>query len=262
MTGHADARGGRRRRVAAGHIVLWAGGSLWIGHVEEAVGAHAHHALQVTLALDGPARLRGRGDAQWRAYRGAVVGSRCPHELDARGQTVALLFVEPESPAGRALADRYPARSVHSLAPSMIDPIVAQLAEAYAGGQKAQLLAAGRAAVATLTAGAVPRRALDPRVARAIAWLRGALDGPVTLAGTAAAVALSPGRFRHLFVAETGLTFRAYVLWLRLSRAVELVAARRPVTEAAHAAGFADAAHLSRTFRRTFGVAPAMLDPR
>jgi AraC-like DNA-binding protein len=103
---------------------------------------------------------------------------------------------------------------------------------------------------------------MDPRVARATEWLRGALDGPVTLARTAAAVALSPGRFRHLFVAETGLTFRAYVLWLRLSRAVELVAARRPVTEAAHAAGFADAAHLSRTFRRTFGVAPAMLDPR
>jgi AraC-like DNA-binding protein len=261
MTGHADSQRGRRR-VAAGHIVLWEGGSLWTGSVEEAVGAHAHHAIQITLALDGTALLRAGGDAQWRAYRGALVGSRCPHELDARGRTIALLFVEPESPAGRALVERYPMRGVHPLAPSLIAPIVARLADACASGQKAQLLAAGRDAVATLTAGTAPRRSLDPRVARAIAWVRVALDGPVSLASAAAAVALSPGRFRHLFVAETGLTFRAYVLWLRLMRAVELVAARRPVTEAAHAAGFADAAHLSRTFRRTFGVAPAMLDPR
>lgn len=31
------------------------------------------------------------------------------------------------------------------------------------------------------------------------------------------------------------------------------------LTEAAHAAGFADSAHFSRTFRRMFGVAPASL---
>ena len=34
------------------------------------------------------------------------------------------------------------------------------------------------------------------------------------------------------------------------------------LTEAAHEAGFADSAHLSRTFRATFGIAPSFLFER
>jgi AraC family transcriptional regulator len=38
--------------------------------------------------------------------------------------------------------------------------------------------------------------------------------------------------------------------------------ADRSWTEAAHAACFADSAHLTRTFRRMFGINPAALVPR
>ena len=74
--------------------------------------------------------------------------------------------------------------------------------------------------------------------------------------------ALSPGRFRHLFVAHTGTSFRAYVLWTRLNVAIQFAMVGRSWTEAAHAAGFADSAHLTRTFRRMFGINPAALVPR
>jgi AraC-like DNA-binding protein len=74
-----------------------------------------------------------------------------------------------------------------------------------------------------------------------------------------AAAALSTGRFRHLFVRETGVAFRPYVLWLRLNVAIECSMQGRSWTEAAHEAGFADSAHLSRTFRRMFGMNPATL---
>jgi AraC-like DNA-binding protein len=45
-------------------------------------------------------------------------------------------------------------------------------------------------------------------------------------------------------------------------RALERYAAGRPLTEAAHAAGFADSAHLSRTFRRMFGLPATVLELR
>jgi len=81
------------------------------------------------------------------------------------------------------------------------------------------------------------------------------LDTPVSLAEVAAHVGLSNGRARHLFVEHTGMPFRTYRLWLRLMRAVELFAMGSSLTEAAHGAGFSDSSHLSRTFRRMFGIA-------
>ena len=61
-------------------------------------------------------------------------------------------------------------------------------------------------------------------------------------------------RLRHLFVEQTGLAFKTYVLWLRLVRALRSYAEGCSLTEAAHAAGFADSAHFSRVFKRTFGL--------
>jgi ribosome-associated protein len=76
------------------------------------------------------------------------------------------------------------------------------------------------------------------------------LDQPVRLRDAATLVGLSPGRTRHLFVQHTGLPFRTWLLWHRLVRALEGWSDGDSLTEAAHAAGFADSAHLSRTFRR------------
>jgi len=78
----------------------------------------------------------------------------------------------------------------------------------------------------------------------------------VGLSEAAARVALSPARFRHLFVEQTGQSFRSYQLWLRLQRAIEVISNGAAATDAAHAAGFSDAAHLTRTFRRMMGITP------
>ena len=55
-----------------------------------------------------------------------------------------------------------------------------------------------------------------------------------------------------------GLPLRRYVLWLRLRDVLLSLAEGASLTEAAHAAGFADSAHMSRTFRDMFGVRPSM----
>jgi AraC-like DNA-binding protein len=55
------------------------------------------------------------------------------------------------------------------------------------------------------------------------------------------------------------MALRPYILWRRLIRVWELLAEGMPLSAASHAAGFADAAHLSRTNRRMFGFAPSAL---
>ena len=73
-------------------------------------------------------------------------------------------------------------------------------------------MVAGQRAIAALAGPVRVAGNVDPHVGRAIEWLRARLDSTVSLQQVAAAVHLSPSRFRHLFVAQTGMAFRAYVL--------------------------------------------------
>ena len=69
----------------------------------------------------------------------------------------------------------------------------------------------------------------------------------------------SSSRFAHVFSAEVGLPFRRYVLWRRLTRAMLAVGRGHTLTAAAHACGFADSAHFTRTCYQMFGQPPSFL---
>src|SRR5262245_52600486 len=91
-------------------IVAWEGGSLWIVDAGSAKGSesrrtdlHAHHAIQVTLTLDGWFALS-TDDAEV-GGDAAAVAADAEHAFDAEG-LVAHIFIEPESRAGRAAARR------------------------------------------------------------------------------------------------------------------------------------------------------------
>jgi AraC-like DNA-binding protein len=61
----------------------------------------------------------------------------------------------------------------------------------------------------------------------------------------------------RMFKAATGLTFRRFKQWSALQHAARQIAAGELVRTAAIDAGFADTAHLTRTFRMSFGLTPS-----
>ena len=62
--------------------------------------------------------------------------------------------------------------------------------------------------------------------------------------------------FLRSFAAATGLTPHAYQMQQRLHLARRLIATQTPLAEVAASAGFADQSHLTRLFRRNFGLTP------
>jgi AraC-like DNA-binding protein len=54
-----------------------------------------------------------------------------------------------------------------------------------------------------------------------------------------------------------GIPLRKLLLWRKMRRALDMLSDAKPLTEVAHAAGFADSAHLSRICLRTFGLNPS-----
>jgi AraC-like DNA-binding protein len=148
-----------------------------------------------------------------------------------------------------------------SFPPKILEDIPSLLKAAFADPHHTDedLRTLGRRLVAMLAGGSVQTVAPDPRIDALIAWVKKHLEQPIGLGDVASQVGLSPSRVRHLFVQQTGLPFRTFLLWLRLMRAVEMFAEGAALTDAAYAAGFSDSAHLSRTFRRMFGIAAASL---
>jgi AraC-like DNA-binding protein len=100
----------------------------------------------------------------------------------------------------------------------------------------------------------------DPRIVRAVQRIeRDPTAADLDHRHLAATVHLSPSRFAALFREQTGMPVRNYVLWRRLLRAIERLEGGLNVTYAARASGFADAAHLSRSFRQVLGTVPSDL---
>lgn len=99
--------------------------------------------------------------------------------------------------------------------------------------------------------------AVRPEVAAALTLMERDPARDLDLAALAAAVHLSPKHFARLFKRVTGVPPMTYLLALRVSRARAVLAeTQRPVAAIASDLGFADAAHLSRAFRRAYGTTP------
>jgi AraC-like DNA-binding protein len=89
-----------------------------------------------------------------------------------------------------------------------------------------------------------------------------AVQETFSLEKVAKVAGLSPSRLIHVFTESVGVPLRPYVLWLRLQLASGELMRGATKTEAAHRAGFSDAAHMTRTFRRMLGTTPSELVQR
>lgn len=251
--------GGSGRYV--GHFVAWDGGCLFIGRDGGTVPVHAHYAIQIAFGSAPGIRFRtGERDA-WVEYAGAIVASRQPHAMDATHvHPNAVIFVEPETREGRALAERWLRGGIAAIPDAVLAEVAPALFAAWRHERTAAAVEdAARRVVAALTGDVEPTRVSDERILRAVAHVRAHVGTSLTLEDVADVACLSPSRFRHLFVEQTGMALRPYILWRRFLRVWELLMAGESLSSAAHAAGFADAAHLTRTSRSMFGFPPSAM---
>ena len=205
-------------------------GSLWLAPdfaiLHGAAGAtdsHAHYAHQLMLSTGAP--FTAQLDGVIHTARHLLIDSLRPHAIvDAPAPTLTI-YAEPQRLGGAALL-------------------------AAAGGADAPTPDGIAAALQ-----AQPRQVLaDARLQRALDQVDALLSGKVSAAAVAGAAHLSLSQLERLFSAQLGLPVRRLVLWRRLRLAIRFILLGSTLTDAAHGAGFADAAHFSRTMRSLVGV--------
>lgn len=249
--------GSRERAFWKARWYLWDGGFLALGRSSGTVPLHAHHAIQITVALDGEFGMTA-GDVSG-TFNGVITAPDVEHRLEMRGCFTALLFVDPESHEGRWLG-----RSLQGpLTPIPQDKLERYVAildavynEPLDGVDTARLIHAG---VRGLCSGPPPSLTIDARVLRALEMIRQMDTKKIALEDIADAVFLSPSRFAHIFTETVGLPFRRYILWRRMTRAMLAVGRGKTLTAAAHSCGFSDSAHLTRACAQMFGQPPSVM---
>ncbi|HXE57833.1 MAG TPA: helix-turn-helix transcriptional regulator [Gemmatimonadales bacterium] len=248
----------RSRPAWSALVYFWDGGWIGVGRGGGVVPPHSHHAVQISIGLDGPIRFR-HEEGPWREYQAAAVLPDEPHAFDGAGTLIAMIFIEPESREGRWLRDslREPVAAVSTDRLADLLPALREFQDRRPGPEPAARLIGG--VVHALCAGPPPLRPMDGRIVRALEVIRSRDVRGLRLEDVAKVVFLSPSRFAHLFSDEVGLPFRRYLLWRKLSRAMEEFARGSNLSQSAHAAGFSDSAHLTRTWIQMFGMPPTVM---
>jgi AraC-like DNA-binding protein len=128
------------------------------------------------------------------------------------------------------------------LAPVYLQEIVYRVLRA---GQRKRLLEA-----------AASETASNP-VTQVIAYVRGHLSEPLSVADLAERACLSPSAFAHLFRDVSGMSPYQFIKSVRLERARDLLVGEDlNVSEVARSVGYSSLSHFINEFKRHFGVTP------
>jgi AraC-like DNA-binding protein len=235
-------------------LYLWSHRVLYLG-ISPDNELHRHHAAQLCVSLDGPMRYRADADSSWSIGQGFLIPPDQPHQFDTGTARILALYLEPES-------DDYPfSKSTGVVQPlSPTDENLNALRSLIDSRVEADEVWSMCASTFQLQRDRRDRSMEnDSRVQAVVAQIRRQPDHAFTARELAEAVHLSPSRLSHIFKSRVGIPIRRFIVWSRLRTVIKHALRGASLTQAAHAAGFSDAAHMSNAFRGMFGFAPSAL---
>lgn len=230
---------------AQNSLTLGADRALYLGELP-ATGWHRHASPVLLQGLSGRFALH-LGSGRIETCHSALIDTGIEHVFDPCGETVALVYLEPDAPEARSLRALFQQQGGVILDPAR--PVRARSAS------QTRLRAFDLPALLSPSLpGMVP---MDARVARSLRLMRQGVEGPLSREIAAAAVHLSASRFNHLFRDEVGVSFRDYRIWSQVRSAMAALGSSPRLTDAALSGAFVDSSHFSRMFRQTFGMTPS-----
>lgn len=240
-----------------GTVLVWDEQAIFLGQAADA-SLHESPAIKVCVSIEGSFGLRIREDDTFTNYKSAIIAPGQPHAIDGRHNRMVMLLLAPETALAQPLAPIFSKRGISRLSEDAVEKIrnlFADLDDRLNAHENLDDICSEMVAAI----GSEFSLPIDSRVAQSIEWIRSSRDQGISVAEIAAGVELSESRFSHLFTENVRVPVRRYLLWLRLRDAMHLLAQGTSLTEVAHEAGFADSAHLARTFRSLLGIAPSAL---
>jgi len=240
-------------------LYLWPHRIMYLGLSPEN-DLHRHHAAQLCVSLDAPLKISQSEAGEAFEVSGVFIPPDHPHRIEAGDSRILALYLEPESDEYQPLLQPLRTGAADALVALPVSAAgLTNLRSLLAAGGNANLAWSTCQTALGLGSSATASVDRDPRIEQIISIIRGEPGRSHAVESLAAAIHLSPSRLVHLFREQVGIPIRRFTVWSRLRQVIHLSGDGATLTEAAHAAGFSDAAHMSNTFRHMFGFAPSVL---
>jgi len=218
---------------------------------------HSHHAIQVIWPQSKSLCKLNKNDISGLT----IIDSATKHQLQMSAGWI--LLIEPKSDLGQALSTKLAGQPFKTFAPCFSTAIKPPTKTEDIGKLLAPLFQQLKLTKQSLFNNMLFSNlstVKDQRIQQLLTKLNQCLHGDCIkpanwrAAEVASQLALSESRFLHLFREQLGIAWRPYLLWRRMTCALQAIINNTSATNAAHLAGFSDSAHLSRTFRKNFGM--------
>ena len=209
---------------------------------------HAHHALEFIFGIDHPFDLIS-DESKLKEIYGVVIDPNCPHQFIGGDAQYLFIYLEPELLQINQIKNHYDlsAQKIVQLKSLSSFPHAEKVIDFSFFSDVLGI---------TITHTAITE--IDSRIKSVLEWIKNNLEqGQISSDVLAKSVFLSSSRFSHLFKEQIGIPLRRYILWCRIQEALRELLKGHNFTKSAHAAGFSDSAHFSRTFSEMFGVSPS-----
>lgn len=241
------------------HLYLWDGMLLYLMQGQHHNDWHSHYAASLIICPDQSFTLETRHQSQ--QCQLALLPPNTENRIDVEGRLLVVMIdadsatYAPLTTLTRdnvwTLADL----SAHGKISTTINKLFAQAPEPAEAERTVH-------DIIEALSGTRPepqRHTLDTRIQHVLTRIRDALPEEIPAETLAEEHGLSKSRLLHLFKEQLGLPMGQYLLWRRLYESVRLWGEGMSMTEAAHAAGFYDQPHYTRTMRRMLDVTPSQV---
>jgi AraC-like DNA-binding protein len=229
---------------------------LFIGQFNENI-LHKHYALQICISSKSYFNVIDEHHNR-SSHKTCFINSNIPHALTCTEPTLILL-INPISRLGYQLYQKFKTTQITSFDEALRELTIILNSYINSDVTFSTLITRIRNYLNDLTCVCETENHFDDdRIYKGIQYLEMNFQRNVSLEEIAHYCCLSESRFLHLFKEKTNLTFRRYQLWNKLIKSLPYLK-NHSITEAAHAFGFTDNSHYTRTFKETFGLKPTSL---